>query len=140
MDTDSTLIGDGDGENDVDDFGDDPNDTLYDIIQDDHPTGGWSYGQSDKTNLDDIAEASEYAEQRTANPYYPFKSFDDFQTASWLIRSRVSKSEIDKFCKLKLVSPTVRHPGDTESSCLRLNAAADWEGVSPILQKLDGST
>lgn len=67
-----------------------------------HPRAAYDYGKGD-TVLDAI-DNDQFAEQRRTNIYHPFKSKEDFEFGSWLIRSGVSMAEIDKFLKLSHVS------------------------------------
>lgn len=48
--------------------------------------------------------SDEYGELRKENLYYPFASQQDWQLASWLLRSRLSMAAIDSFLSLQLVS------------------------------------
>ena len=58
----------------------------------------------------DIFHMDRYAEERTANTYFPFASREEWQFASWLLQSRLSLKAIDLFLSLDLVSPSVLFP------------------------------
>ncbi|KAI6026101.1 hypothetical protein BKA83DRAFT_4050307 [Pisolithus microcarpus] len=47
--------------------------------------------------------ADEYSELRKENIFYPFASREDWQIASWLLRSHLSMAAIDSFLSLELV-------------------------------------
>lgn len=67
-----------------------------------HPHAGktYSYGS---TFLDTF-NRDPFAEHRKENIYYPFASRVDWEVALFLLRSPLSKAEIDRFLKLGLVS------------------------------------
>ena len=46
----------------------------------------------------------QYAQERKTNLYYPFTSRDEWELASFLLRSDLSMASIDTFLSLKLVS------------------------------------
>lgn len=47
--------------------------------------------------------SDQYGELRKQNLFYPFASQQDWQVASWLLRSRLSMAAIDSFLSLDLV-------------------------------------
>lgn len=51
----------------------------------------------------DLFECDIHASKRQTHLYYPFASKDEWELASFLLRSDLSMSVIDKFLKLKLV-------------------------------------
>jgi hypothetical protein len=52
----------------------------------------------------DVFDNDEFAEQRKEFLYYPFASKDEWELASFLLRSGLSMASTDKFLKLNLVS------------------------------------
>jgi hypothetical protein len=52
----------------------------------------------------DRFDADQHAELRKANIFYPFASRQDWEVASWLLRSDISMAAIDDFLSLELVS------------------------------------
>lgn len=56
-----------------------------------------------KTFMDQFF-SDEHRESRKNNLFYPFASSQDWQIASWLLRSRLSMAAIDDFLSLDLVS------------------------------------
>jgi hypothetical protein len=64
-----------------------------------------TYGQG--SSFMDNFDADEYAEHRKANVYFPFASRDEWELASFLLRSSLSMSEVDTFLSLKLVRPSI---------------------------------
>ena len=56
-----------------------------------------------KTFMDQFF-ADKHGELRKENLFYPFASQEDWQMASWLLRSRLSMAAIDSFLSLDLVS------------------------------------
>lgn len=55
------------------------------------------------TFMDDF-DQDQYAQQRSHNLYYPFASREEWELASFLLRSNLSMASIDKFLSLALVS------------------------------------
>ena len=55
-----------------------------------------------KTFLD-VFETDRYSEERKENVYFPFASHEEWQFASWLLRSRLSLAAIDSLLSLELV-------------------------------------
>ena len=51
----------------------------------------------------DFFETDQYAEERKTNLYFPFASREEWQFASWLLRSRLSLAAIDSLLSLDLV-------------------------------------
>lgn len=62
-----------------------------------------------KTFMDTFKE-DQFAADRQHNPYYPFASGDEWEFASWLLRSGLSLAAIDSLMSLKLVSNVSGHP------------------------------
>jgi hypothetical protein len=54
----------------------------------------------------DLFDEDEYAEARQTNLYYPFASQPEWELASFLLKSDLSRVAIDQFLKLQLVSTT----------------------------------
>lgn len=52
----------------------------------------------------DLFDEDEYAEARRTNLYYPFASRPEWELASFLLKSDLSRVAIDQFLKLQLVS------------------------------------
>ena len=67
-----------------------------------HPTAGKTYGKG-RTILQDIEERDQYIEDRKTNPFFPFRSRQDFEMGAWLSQSNASMSQIDAFLKLGFV-------------------------------------
>lgn len=67
-----------------------------------HPGAGKVLGHG-STFMDGF-EADLYAEERRELPYYPFTSRDEWELASFLLRSSLSMKAIDTFLSLKMVS------------------------------------
>jgi hypothetical protein len=57
---------------------------------------------SGPTFMDDF-DNDEFSKERQAHPHYPFASKDEWQMASWLLRSGLSMAALDRFFKLELV-------------------------------------
>lgn len=55
-----------------------------------------------KSFLDDFRQ-DEHAAERRDNLYFPFASHDEWQLASWLLRSRLSISALDSLLSLNIV-------------------------------------
>lgn len=55
-----------------------------------------------KTFLDKF-DADHFGKYRVSNIYYPYSSRDEWELASWLLRSSLSMSAIDSFLSLDLV-------------------------------------
>ena len=51
----------------------------------------------------DKFDADQFSSQRNIQLYYPFASRDEWELASYLLRSSLSMAAIDKFLKLELV-------------------------------------
>ena len=51
----------------------------------------------------DFFETDQYSEERKENLYFPFASREEWQFASWLLRSRLSLAAIDSLLSLDLV-------------------------------------
>jgi hypothetical protein len=67
-----------------------------------HPTSGSVYGRGE--TFMDQCDKDTFAERRKGNLFYPFASRDEWELASFLLRSRLSMTAVDRFLKLKLVS------------------------------------
>lgn len=67
-----------------------------------YPTGVESFGQGD--TFMDVFDADDHADKRRDNLYYPFASRQDWEIASWILRSSLSMAEIDSFLSLELVN------------------------------------
>jgi hypothetical protein len=67
-----------------------------------HPTSGSVYGRGE--TFMDQCDKDRFAERRNAHLYYPFASRDEWELASFLLRSRLSMAAVDRFLKLELVS------------------------------------
>jgi hypothetical protein len=67
-----------------------------------HPTSGSVYGCGE--TLMDQCDKDKFTERRKARLYYPFASRDEWELASFLLRSRLSMAAVDCFMKLELVS------------------------------------
>jgi hypothetical protein len=51
----------------------------------------------------DLFEEDGYADVRQHNPYYPFASQPEWELASFLLKSGLSRVAVDQFLKLQLV-------------------------------------
>jgi hypothetical protein len=78
----------------------DPNDNPF--FTEFYPGASSAYGIG--PTFMDIFDKAEHSEERKQFLYYPFASKDEWELASFLLRSGLSMSAIDKFFKLKLVS------------------------------------
>jgi hypothetical protein len=67
-----------------------------------HPTSGSVYGRGE--TFMDQCNKDRFTEMRKGHLYYPFVSRDEWELASFLLRSRLSMAAVDRFLKLKLVS------------------------------------
>ena len=67
-----------------------------------HPTSGSVYGCGE--TFMDQCNNDKFSERRQGNIYYPFASRDEWELASFLLRSRLSMAALDRFLKLELVS------------------------------------
>jgi len=52
----------------------------------------------------DLFDKDEYADTRQTNLYYPFASQPEWEVASFLLKSDLSRVAIDQFLKLQFVS------------------------------------
>ena len=75
---------------------------IFPFFKETHPTASTVYGRGQ--TFMDIFEKDEYSTEREQQLYYPFASKDEWELASFLLRSHLSMASIDKFLKLKLVS------------------------------------
>jgi hypothetical protein len=67
-----------------------------------HPTSGHVYGRGE--TFMDRCDKDKFTERREGNIYYPFASRDEWELASFLLRSPLSMAAVDRFLKLELVS------------------------------------
>jgi hypothetical protein len=67
-----------------------------------HPTSSSVYGYGE--TFMDQCDKDKFTERRKANIFYPFASRDEWELASFLLRSRLSMAAVNHFLKLKLVS------------------------------------
>ena len=67
-----------------------------------HPKANYQDIRTGKTFMD-LFDEDPYAEHRAANLYYLFASQEEWQLASFLLKSGLSMSAIDEFLKLDLV-------------------------------------
>jgi hypothetical protein len=72
-----------------------------------YPGAAKIVSQTGTTFMDDF-DADIHAGERQKNIFYPFASRDEWQIASYLLRSGLSMSAIDDFLSLELVSCTVQ--------------------------------
>jgi hypothetical protein len=54
-------------------------------------------------NFTDLFHEDKYADVRQVNPYYPFATQPEWELASFLIKSGLSRVAVDEFLKLQLV-------------------------------------
>ena len=78
-----------------------PSATPYPFFKETHPTASNIYGIGH--TFMDVFEKDQYAQRRVEQLYYPFASKDEWELASFLLRSNLSMASIDKFLKLNLV-------------------------------------
>ena len=67
-----------------------------------HPTSSSVYGCGE--TFMDRCDKDKFTERRKGNIYYPFASRDEWELASFLLRSPLSMAAVDHFLKLELVS------------------------------------
>ena len=79
----------------------DPTSDSNPFFQEFFPGASHTFG-SGQTFMD-IFDNDMFSEQREQFPYYPFASKDEWELASFLLRSGLSMAAIDKFFKLVLV-------------------------------------
>lgn len=70
--------------------------------REDYPGAAKIYGTS--PTFMDIFNSDVHSAERKNHPYYPFASKEEWELASFLLRSDLSMKSIDKFLKLQLVS------------------------------------
>lgn len=70
-----------------------------------YPGAAQTFGRA-KTFMDTF-DADCHADKRKDHPYYPFASRNEWELASFLLRSNLSMTSIDNFLKLELVSGSV---------------------------------
>ena len=83
--------------------------STFPFFKETHPTASTVYG-SGRTFMD-IFDEDKYAGERAKQLYYPFASKDEWELASFLLRSHLSMASIDIFLKLRLVSISSTFPG-----------------------------
>jgi hypothetical protein len=69
-----------------------------------HPTSGRIYGRGE--TFMDRCDKDRFTEMRKGHLYYPFASRDEWELASFLLRSSLSMAAVDRLLKLKLVGYT----------------------------------
>jgi hypothetical protein len=69
---------------------------------DQHPSASRIYGKG--CSFMDTFDMDEHADKRAEQPYYPFASKDEWELASFLLRSNLSIAAINNFLKLQLVN------------------------------------
>ena len=67
-----------------------------------NPTSGSVYGCGE--TFMDQCDNDNFSERRKGNIYYPFASRDEWELASFLLRSSLSMAAVNSFLKLELVS------------------------------------
>jgi hypothetical protein len=67
-----------------------------------YPGAAETYGRAE--TFMDRFNADTYAGERVHNLYYPFASRQELQVASFLLRSKLSMSDIDEYLSLEMVS------------------------------------
>jgi hypothetical protein len=67
-----------------------------------YPGASCTYGMG--RTFTDVFDEDKFAKERSKLLYYPFASKDEWEMASFLLRSGLSMAAIDKFLKLELVS------------------------------------
>ena len=103
-----------------DDFPDDDQMDIHDMLNDTQESDLQPTGTTSPENVENFPGASQsylggkmfmdqffsdkHSELRKENLFYPFASQEDWQVASWLLRSRLSMAAIDSFLSLDLVS------------------------------------
>jgi hypothetical protein len=73
-----------------------------------YPSAAHVYGKGH--TFMDVFDADPHADKREENLYYPFASKQDWEMASWLLRSGLSMTAIDQFLRLQLVSRILHRP------------------------------
>ena len=81
-----------------------PEDSQNPIVIKKHPTSGIVYGCGE--TFMDQCDKDRFTETRKGCLYYPFASRDEWELASFLLRSRLSMAALDRFLKLELASYT----------------------------------
>ena len=66
------------------------------------PFSGYVFGQGQ--GFMDSFHADKFAEHRTGNIYYPFRSRDEWELGAFLTRANLSMNVVDEFLSLGLVS------------------------------------
>src|SRR6266567_2710686 len=78
-----------------------PSPPTFPFFKETHPTASTVYGKG--STFMDIFDKDSHASKRMKQLYYPFASKDEWELASFLLRSNLSMASIDKFLKLNLV-------------------------------------
>lgn len=102
-----------------------------------HPSGGAVISDQGKTFVDGF-KMDEFAEERSAHgsPYYPFASRSEWEIASFLVRSNMSKTGINEFLGLELVSRQSIH-----HICCASEHLTHWDSAPKVkTMKLSFST
>ena len=81
-----------------------PEDPKNPFIIKKHPTSGSVYGRGE--TFMDQCDKDRFTEMRKGCLYYPFASREEWELASFLLRSRLSMAALDRFLKLELASYT----------------------------------
>ena len=66
----------------------------------------------------DAFQEDQYAKEQKQNLYFPFASHEEWQFASWLLRSRLSLAMIDSLLTLDIVSEMFYSPYFSQCSIL----------------------
>lgn len=101
-----------------------------------HPAAGKVLGHG-RTFMDDF-KADAYAEERTELPYYPFTSRDEWELASFLLRSSLSMKSIDAFLSLNMVclkSSNLQYAGLIVFRYVNSTSPLSPRKISVIVQK-----
>jgi len=85
-----------------------PTDSDIHWHRDDYPSAAHVYGKGH--TFMDVFDADPHADKRVENLYYPFASKQDWEMASWLLRSGLSMAAVDRFLRLELVSCILYRP------------------------------
>ena len=57
----------------------------------------------------DNFDNDQFSKERQVHPHYPFASKDEWQMASFLLRSGLSMAALDQFFKLELVGDVISY-------------------------------
>ncbi|KAJ7807710.1 hypothetical protein B0H13DRAFT_2243903 [Mycena leptocephala] len=89
-----------------------------------------TYGRAD--TFMDIFRQDKYAKDRENNVYYPFASADEWELASYIIRSNMTVAATDEFLKLRLVSKmhlSFKSAKDLRSRIEILPTGPEWKAI-----------